>query len=120
MVVPSPASGRSKFAKCLGAPCNECLIRLNAKRRSKTGFGGQLQAGRIIAASKNACHVCAARLKSKCLQGLSLRSGCLLDRADGKAGDEAVKEQVVHERDRKASDQAGGHQRSPVVDISAN
>src|SRR5271169_6180248 len=44
----------------------------------------------------------------------------LFDCADGETGNEAVKEQVVHERDGKTGDQASGHQRSPVVDISAN
>src|SRR6266446_8198952 len=50
----------------------------------------------------------------------NLRSERLLYGADGEAGYEAVKEQVIHERDGKTGDQAGGHQRSPVVDISTN
>src|SRR6266852_6122960 len=50
----------------------------------------------------------------------NLRGERLLYSAYGEAGDEAVQEQVVHERDGKTSDQAGGHQRSPVVDIPAN
>src|SRR5258708_7467000 len=50
----------------------------------------------------------------------SYQAVALFDSADGEAGDEAVEEQVVHERDGKTGDQAGGHQRSPVVDIPAN
>ena len=44
----------------------------------------------------------------------------LFDRANRETGNESVKKQVVHERDRKTGDQAGGHQRSPIIDISAN
>jgi hypothetical protein len=43
----------------------------------------------------------------------------LLDGADGEAGDEAVEEHVVEERNRKAGDEAGGHQRAPEVHIAA-
>ena len=44
----------------------------------------------------------------------------LFDGADGEAGDEAVEKKVVEEGDRKAGDQAGGHEGAPVVDVAAD
>lgn len=42
----------------------------------------------------------------------------LLDSSDGEAGDEAVEEQVVEEGDGQAGNQACGHERAPVINVT--
>src|SRR5712692_11770276 len=43
-----------------------------------------------------------------------------LHRPRGEAGDEAVHEQVVEERDGDAGDEAGGHEGAPEVHVAAD
>src|SRR5215470_7971371 len=42
----------------------------------------------------------------------------LLDGAHGETGDEAVEEEIVEDGERHAGDEAGGHERAPVVDVA--
>src|SRR2546421_6668832 len=43
----------------------------------------------------------------------------LFDGTNSKAGDEAIEKEIVDDGDGDAGDEAGGHQRAPVVDVAA-
>src|SRR5437870_4342335 len=55
--------------------------------------------------------ICASFLSLRCLVALAKRTS-------REAFDEAVEKRVVEQRQRDARDQAGGHQRLPVVDVA--
>ena len=50
----------------------------------------------------------------------SIACQALLDGADGEPGDKAVEEHIVQQGDGQAGDQAGSHQRAPVIHVAAH
>ncbi len=54
-------------------------------------------------------------------RGSGAKSGePLLDRAHCESCDEAIEEQVIEQRDRKARNQARSHERTPEVDVTTH